>query len=668
MAEHRYWPSLDGVRGVAIAAVIAFHLGYLGGGWVGVDIFFVLSGFLITSLLLSEEARSGRIGLGAFWARRARRLLPGLLFLLFVLGVYALAGGPGVVPSQLRSPAVATLLYIANWQQVAAGHSYFTQFQAVNPLLHTWSLAVEEQYYLVWPLLFLGLATFGRRRHRPILVIATAALALGSALWMGVAAHLLGPNRAYLGTDTRVWELLLGGLGAMALQKAGPLRHRARWNATSAIAVGGIALGTALGSGPPGWMWDGGLVVIAVSALVVVVGSVRDPEGPVARVLAIGPLRWIGRISYSLYLWHWPVIVLLNAQSTGLSGAGLLSCRLGAMVGTATVSYFVVELPLRRVQWNHWWRRVLVPTGVMAVVGVVLAATVAPVEASAAKVTLAPATRPAQSAPVLALPPGRVLTPADPLRTWIVGDSVMQDSAPGVTAALESTGDVQVVANSAFGGWGLSTDRTWATDLPRIISQYHPEMVIGTWSWDDDLAQQNPQAYLVELIQALQTILAPGDGVDLVVLLQFPQVGPNPYFLDPLAQAAAWTAQNARQAIWNNLAQKAVALFPGHAMYLPTDQLFAPDGRFFTWNKTADGTWVRARKLDNTHMCPYGSAEIGALVTNDLTRVLGLPAMAPGWELGTWVHDANFNDPVGACPADQPPSGYAGMPVPGPPS
>jgi hypothetical protein len=244
----------------------------------------------------------------------------------------------------------------------------------------------------------------------------------------------------------------------------------------------------------------------------------------------------------------------------------------------------------------------------------------------------------------------------------------MADSAPGVTAALESTGDVQVVANSSFGGWGLSTDRTWATDLPQIISQYHPEMVIGTWSWDDELAQQNPQAYLVELVQALQTILTPGDGVDLVVLLEFPQVGPNPYILDPLAQAAAWTAQNARQGIWNDLAQKAVALFPGQAMYLQTDQLFAPHGRFFTWNKTANGTWVRARKLDNTHMCPYGSAEIGALVTNDLTPVLGLPALAPGWELGSWVHDPNFNDPVGACPDDQPPSGYAGMPVPGPPS
>lgn len=668
MAEHRYWPSLDGVRGVAIAAVIAFHLGYLGGGFVGVDIFFVLSGFLITSLLLSEQAASGTIRLGAFWARRARRLLPALLLLVFALGVYALAGGPGVVPSQLRSPAVATLLYFANWQQVVAGHSYFAQYQAINPLMHTWSLAVEEQYYLVWPLLFVGLVYLGRRRSRRALVIGTALLATASALWMGVAAHVLGPNRAYLGTDTRMWELLVGGLGAMALQSAAPTRRPAWWSAATVLAVGGVALGIALGAGPPAWMWDGGLVAIAACALVVVVGSVRHPGGPVARLLALAPLRGLGRISYSLYLWHWPVIVLLTTADTGLSGAGLLSCRLATMTGAACVSSFVVEQPLRRADWSRWWRRALVPAGIVTVVGVVLVATVPPVEASAARVKLPPATRPARSAATITLPAGRVVTPADPLRAWIVGDSVMDDSAPGVTAALEATGDVRVVANSAFGGWGLSTDKTWATDLPRIVSQYHPDIVIGTWSWDDELAQQNPQAYLVELTAALRSILAPGNGVELVVLLQFPQVGPNPYVLDPLTQASAWTAQNARQVIWNDIASEAVRFFPGQALYLPTDQLFAPGDRYFTWNRTASGAWIRARKLDDTHMCPYGAAELGSLVVDDLTPVLGLQAMAPDWELGSWVHDPNFNDPPGACPDDQPPPRYAGVTVPGPPS
>jgi len=668
MAERRYWPSLDGVRGVAIAAVIAFHLGYLGGGFVGVDIFFVLSGFLITSLLLSEQAGSGTIRLGAFWARRARRLLPALLLLVFVLGVYALAGGPGVVPSQLRSPAVATLLYFANWQQVAAGHSYFAQYQALNPLMHTWSLAIEEQYYLVWPLLFVGLAFLGRRRSRRALVTGTALLATGSALWMGVAAHVLGPNRAYLGTDTRMWELLLGGLGAMALQSAGPPRRPTWWSTATVLGVGGVALGIALGAGPPAWMWDGGLVAITTCALVVVVGSVRHPGGPVARVLAVAPLRWLGRISYSLYLWHWPVIVLLTPVDTGLRGPDLLSCRLAAMVGAAWASASLVEQPLRRGDWSAWWRRALAPAGIVTVVGVMLVATVPPVEASAARVKPAPATRAADSTPPITLPAGRVVTPADPLRAWILGDSVMADSAPGVTAALEATGDVRVVANSAFGGWGLSTDKTWATDLPRIVARYHPDIVIGTWSWDDDLAQHDPQAYLVELTDALRTILAPGDGVELVVLLQFPQVGPNPAVTDPLTQAAAWAAQNARQIIWNDIAAEAVRFFPGQALYLPTDAVFAPGDRFFTWKQTPSGPWIRARKLDNTHMCPYGAAELGSLVADDLTPVLGLSPMTPGWEFGSWVHDPNFNDPAGACPDDQPPPRYGGITVAGPPS
>jgi peptidoglycan/LPS O-acetylase OafA/YrhL len=667
MAEGRYWPSLDGVRGVAIAAVIAFHLGYLPGGWVGVDIFFVLSGFLITSLLLAEAA-TGEIRLRAFWARRARRLLPALLLLVGALALFASAGGAGVVPAQLRSPAVATLLYFANWQQVAAGHGYFTQFQAVNPLMHTWSLAVEEQYYLVWPLVFLTLAWIGRRRWVRSLVIGTALLAAGSALWMGIAAHAFGPNRAYLGTDTRVWELLLGGLGAMAVRSRAPTRRPAIWTGAAAVACGGVALGIAVGGGPPGWMWDGGLVAIAVCVLVVLMGSVRNPDGAVARVLALGPLRWLGRISYSLYLWHWPVIVLLTTTTTGLSGASLLGCRLAAMLGASGVSYFAVEQPMRRADWSKWWRRALVPAGIIGVVWVVLAATVPPVEASTARVIVAPATRPARSAPPITLPAGRVVTTADPLRAWIFGDSVMDDSAPGVTAALEATGDVRVVANSAYGGWGLSNDPSWASDMQQLISRYHPEIVLGTWSWDDEAAQLDPQAYLVQLTKVLRTILTPGDGVELVVLLQFPQVGPSPYVADPQAQAAAWAAQNTRQIIWNDLADEAVQFFPGQAMYLQTDQLFAPRDRYFTWNETPSGTWIRARKLDNTHMCPYGAAEVGSLVENDLTPVLGLAPMTPNWELGSWVQEPNFNDPPGACPADQPPPGYTGLAVPGPPS
>ena len=172
---------------------------------------------------------------------------------------------------------------------------------------------------------------------------------------MGVAAHLFGPNRAYLGTDTRVWELLLGGLGAMAVQAletAGPVRHRGRWSAATVLGALAVGVALAFGAGPPGWMWDGGLVAVAACTLVVVMGSVRHGDGPAARVLAVAPLRWLGRISYSLYLWHWPVIVLITTQNTGLSGAALLAGRLAAMVGAACVSSFLVEQPLRRADWS----------------------------------------------------------------------------------------------------------------------------------------------------------------------------------------------------------------------------------------------------------------------------------------------------------------------------
>ncbi|MGA7420277.1 MAG: acyltransferase, partial [Acidimicrobiales bacterium] len=203
MATRQHLPQLDGIRAVAIAAVVAFHLGFLRGGWLGVDVFFVLSGYLITSILVADGRPIGTVV--AFWGRRARRLLPAVLLLLIVLSLYAWIGGPGLVPAQLRNPALATLFYVANWQQIIAGHGYFAQFTAPSPLQHTWSLAIEEQYYLCWPLV-LGVMLAARsarpRWPRHSVAGATLVLALASLIWMGVAAHLLGPNRAYLGTDT----------------------------------------------------------------------------------------------------------------------------------------------------------------------------------------------------------------------------------------------------------------------------------------------------------------------------------------------------------------------------------------------------------------------------------------------------------------------------------
>ena len=160
----------------------------------------------------------------------------------------------------------------------------------------------------------------------------------------------------------------------------------------------------------------------------------------------------------------------------------------------------------------------------------------------------------------------------------------------------------------------------------------------------------------------------PGNGVDGVVLLQFPQVGPNPEYIDPRAAALAWASRNDAQLAWNAVARAATAAFPGHALYLPTDQLFAPGDRYFAWLRAPGGHWVRARKIDGTHVCPYGAAEFGALLVRDLTPVFDLAPMRAGWELGSWVDDPRYSDPPGSCPADQPPPGYRGVAVPGPAS
>ncbi len=671
VTTREYWPQLDGVRAVAISAVIAYHLGYLPGGWVGVDIFFVLSGYLITTILMSHGGSWGR--LSAFWGGRARRLLPAVLVLLLALSIYSWIGGPGLVPAQLRAPALATLFYGANWQQIHAGNSYFAQFTAPSPLQHMWSLAVEEQYYLVWPLLLgvLLLATRSRwiRHQRRVLVLSVVSLAVLSAAWMGVAAHIYGPNRAYLGTDTRAWELLMGGAAALLWPPGSPVSRRRTWSVLTALGVAGVVAGAWWSGGPPWWVWDGGLVGFAVCAGLVIVGGVRAPDSPFARLLALGPVRWVGVISYSLYLWHWPAIVLMTQDSTGLSGAELLSARLAAMLTAACASFYLIERPLRRADWRRLRGRLHVPAPSFALAGLcatavlIVGGTVGPQRAASAKVSLS-------ALPSTPLPPGTTpldLPPASaahPYRVWIMGDSVMNDASPGVQAALQATGQMSVVLNTAFPGWGLSTDPGWPARAPHVVATYHPQIVIGTWSWDDTEAADTPRLYEQRLQAALRVVLSPGDGVQAVILLQFPQTGPATEISNVAARNAAYAHQTTVQDDWNAEARQATAAFPGHALYLTTSQLFAPDGRFYTWFRTPTGQWVRARKLDNAHFCPYGAAEFGALITQDLTPQLHLSPMRPGWEFGAWTHDPRYNDPPGACPADQPPPGYQGVPVP----
>ena len=380
---------------------------------------------------------------------------------------------------------------------------------------------------------------FARRRAGRVGLITTVtALAAASAVWMGVAAHLFGPNRAYLGTDTRAWELLLGGVGALVwpLHRRTPDDTSRVWATLGPVGLVGVAAGAAWAGGadgPPSWIWDGGLVAIALCAGLVVLSCLLAPNAVMARTLRLPPLRLLGLISYSLYLWHWPVIVLMTPDSTGLEGGSLLVARLATMAAASVASYLLVERPLRRTDWSGLARRVRLPAvtfagaGMAATALVILAGTVSPPQAGSGQVTVA---RPKSTATTggtakqigaVSLP---AATSAAPDRLWIFGDSVMADGSPGVQAAFEATHDVTVV-NTSFPGWGFSTDTVWPNDWLQTLATYHPQIALATWSWDDSLAQDDPTAYRLRLEAALRLIL--DHGVKLVVLLQFPQGGPN---------------------------------------------------------------------------------------------------------------------------------------------
>jgi len=349
--ELNHIPALDGIRGLGVLGILFFHAGHLRGGWLGVDLFFVLSGFLITSLLLAEFEGSGRIALGRFWARRARRLLPALLLALLGVAAYAaLFAEPGEL-GRIRGDGLATLFYVANWHGLLAGHDYWELFRSPSPLDHTWSLAIEEQFYLFWPpIAFLVLS---RTRHPVHALFRVAAVgALLSALWMAWRFdEAEGTARVYFGTDTRAAATLVGSALAALLLPA--IR---RWpDGSSRVAdvtsVGALVLLAFAWFGLEGTdprVYRGTLLLLALAAGAVIAGVVLAPRGLAARGLAVAPLRGLGIVSYGLYLWHWPLYLVLTPDRTGLDGWTLTAVRIAASVAVASLSYVALERPIRR--------------------------------------------------------------------------------------------------------------------------------------------------------------------------------------------------------------------------------------------------------------------------------------------------------------------------------
>ena len=653
-------PALDGLRALAIGGVLAYHLGIgrAGGGYLGVDLFFVLSGFLITGLLAAEAGARGRISLRAFWSRRARRLLPALLLVLVALSLYAtLAGraGGALNPALLRNDGLSALAYFANWHFLAAHQSYFAQFSAPSPLEHTWSLAIEEQFYIVWPLLLTAVMAVAGRSWRRAALGATVLLAWWSVGSMALVSHgATDPSRAYFGTDSRAFELLVGAALALALA------NRPRWQPRRAGALHSAGAGSllvlgagwSLLSGPPAWMFRGGFLVAALLAGVLIASVSRPDPGPLGRMLSRGPIRWVGRISYGLYLWHWPVFVLVRPHISSWPAPATDVALVAATLAVAATSYHLVEMPIRRGALSGWRRVVALPAAIGATTAAVLVASV-PAAPAVAAAPPAPGTRevvagPAASPVTFGLP--RLPTQADPLRVLVIGDSVMDDAEPGLAALLKSTGVVRVT-NTAAPWWGLTQSR-WQTDWPALIARVRPEVVIGTWGWDLAQARADPAANGRLLDRAVGVLRSPGDGVAGVVLLQYPRIGPHPGF-DAATLAGEETARQA----WNSVAAAEAAARPGDVSYLPVGGALELHGQYATWLPGADGRWSRARMIDDVHPCPTGAARLASAVGGLIGPAWRLPAPAAGWWKGPWVHDPRYNEPSGSCPDDHPPLG-----------
>jgi peptidoglycan/LPS O-acetylase OafA/YrhL len=353
-------PALDGARGLAVLLVMGYHFSVpgLNGGFLGVDLFFVLSGFLITTLLVTEMNNKGRIDLGQFWLRRAKRLLPALFLLLAVVVPVTAHADPLSKPG-LRKDLIASTLYVANWSFIADGQSYFAEYTAPSPVKHLWSLAIEEQFYVLWPLLIAGACLIMNRAHRPaptrralLLLLATGTLASLTAL--ALRWEEADPTASYFATDTRAHELLIGALAAMLIfprqttDKTGP--NRPARQAGQAVAWAGLAvvLGMTLlvdDSAAP--YYHGGSTLFSLGTAALLVGLCLG-SGPVVWLLSLPLLVQIGSISYGLYLWHWPMNVWITVDSTGQHGAPLLALRLSATVAVALFSYHLVEMPIRR--------------------------------------------------------------------------------------------------------------------------------------------------------------------------------------------------------------------------------------------------------------------------------------------------------------------------------
>jgi peptidoglycan/LPS O-acetylase OafA/YrhL len=653
-----YIPALDGIRGLAIIVIMGYHGGvfFTSGGFYSLDAFFTLSGFLITSLLIAEWHQTATIRLRLFWARRARRLLPALLVMVLAVTLYcAFLVPPGTYP-HIRSDGIGALFYFANWHFIATGSNYFAQAAPASPLTHTWSLAVEEQFYLVWPLIVLGVIKLWRSKLALLLLCIAGALA--SAIEM---AYLYSPgdvNRLYYGTDTRAQSLLIGSGLAVALSMWSDRRERSggdsAWAARSssgrafllalglAGVTGSIVLWTTISSNDP-LAYRGGFLLAALATSAILLSVVCSQRSLLARALSFPPLRYVGKISYGLYLWYYPMFIYIDHARTGLTGYPLFFVRSAATLTVAVVSFYVLELPIRQRTILRGWGGVLAPPlAVGSVVMALFATTATPAVATASipllatRGLLAPVTR-AQGA-VDSKPPVRVLWVGDSTAfTLAIGMSQHQGSygiasydgaivGCGVTngAEFELKGVDAPMATACSDG---PSDKLWPHLWLTDIANYKPNVVIilaGRWevvnrTYDGRWTNIQDPTYAAYVQRQLEYAvrLAGSDGAH-VILMTAPcyDTGEQPNG-DPWPEDS-----QARLSIYNQLVRQ-VAATSENTSLINFNAMACPGGHF---EEYMDG--MQVRDADGIHFTFGGgnifASEIWPVVVASANRQLAL--------------------------------------------
>ncbi len=644
---------LDGMRAFAVTAVILYHANpsWAVGGYFGVDVFFVLSGFLITTLLLGEWRGTGGVGLRAFWGRRARRLLPALFVMLAVVGAVSVLlprvlGSPGLLGDTL-----ATVGYVANWHFIAANTSYFATVGNPSPLQHTWTLAIEEQFYLIWPLVLLvlvagfrGLRRPSRERSRNRLMLVAAVAVAGAAASALTMAYLTpvgtaSVNRAYYGSDTRAQGLLVGAALAAVCLWWGPVRTALGRRLIGLIGVVG-AVGVVV-------MWrivpetsaltfHGGFALLAVATAGVIACVTLLSRHPVAGLLSLRPLPYIGKISYGMYLWYWPVLLVMTSQRTHLQGVGLLAARLAVIVGIAALSFHFIETPIHRGRLAGWRSLVAVPVAAIVV-------SLLPLMVPSASAVV-PALPPVQSAAAVGQPTAgaagvAAVVPPRPVRILLLGDSMAGSLGVGLKQVASRYG-AEILNDGAPGCSLAEADQVrvlWFTDPPgapcqagnpaqlistyrTLVQQFDPDVVVylargdtldtelnGSWQ---HLGEPTFDFWAEARYDQAVTALS-SNGAKVVFLT-------SPYYdSGEQPDGSPWPENDPSRVITDNqLLAASARLSPGTASVFNLGSLLSPGNQF---NSAVDG--VDARCTDGVHMTVPGGEVVGTHLLPELVAL-----------------------------------------------